>query len=110
MGEYTDATGKRRYVSGKVQNELALKSRQGGAKWQLPKYSQDVYREVRAELDEEYAAKQEHGGMSKVEHENFQKRQAEQERKNEAANKVYAGVGAFGCKRRNEPDARDFSN
>ena len=64
MGEYTDATGKRRYVSGKVQNELALKSRQGGAKRQLPKYSQDVYREVRAELDEEYAAKQDHGGMS----------------------------------------------
>ena len=100
MGGYSDATGKRRYLSGKVQNELALKRRQGAAKRQLPKYSQDVYREVRAELDEEYAAKQEHGGMSKV----------EQERKNEAANKVYAGVGAFGGKRRNEPDAGYFSN
>ena len=36
MGEYTDATGKRRYVSGKVQNELALKSRQGGASGSYP--------------------------------------------------------------------------
>jgi hypothetical protein len=63
-----------------VQNELELKSRQIAAKRQLPKYSQDVYSEIRSDLDDEYAAKQERGGMTEVEWENLQKRQAEQER------------------------------
>jgi len=93
-----------------VHNELALKARQSAVKRELPKYSQDVYSEIRSDLDDEYAAKQQRDGMSVVEYENFQKRKAEQERKNEAATREYVGVGAFGGKRRSEPDNRDFSN
>jgi hypothetical protein len=93
-----------------VQNELALKSRQGAVKRELPKYSQDVYRGVRAELDEDFAAKQERGGMTEVEYENFLKRRAEQERKNEAAKSPFVGVGAHVGPRRSVPSEQDFSS
>jgi hypothetical protein len=93
-----------------VSNHRELKARQSAVKRELPKYSQDIYSEVRAELDEEYAAKQERGGMSEVEYENFQKRKAEQERKNEAANTPFVGVGAHGGPRRSKPSEQDFSS
>jgi predicted nuclease with TOPRIM domain len=91
-----------------VQNELRLKGRQSAARLALPEYDEDAYQVIRAELNPEQVERERREQQRLDEH--HSRREQEQAKKDAAANKVYAGVGAFGGNRRTEPDSRDFSS
>jgi DNA repair exonuclease SbcCD ATPase subunit len=83
-----------------VSHQSELRSRIQKARLMLPKVNAKLVEEIRGEQRQH----------SEVEEINFAKRQQEKAEKDAAANREYAGAGAFGGPRRSEPDSRDFSS